>query len=72
MSRIVWRGSGEVMSWQQFGFVAGFLFVALWAVTGIGWALGALVVGAIGFGIGRVFDGKVDIGALAERFTPDR
>lgn len=60
------------MSGQQFGFVAGFAFVALWAVAGIGWALGALVLGAVGFGIGRVIDGKVDIGALADRFTPDR
>lgn len=60
------------MSWQQFGYGAGFLFVALWAVAGFGWALGALVLGAVGFGIGRLFDGKVDVGAFAERFTPDR
>lgn len=58
------------MSWQQFGFVAGFLFVALWSLAGIGAALGALVVGVIGFSIGRVFDGDVNIGELIERFTP--
>jgi|GEM_PF-4336967 len=58
------------MTWQQFGFLAGFLFVALWALAGIGAALGALVVGAVGFYIGRVFDGEVNLGALVDRFTP--
>lgn len=58
------------MSWQQFGFLVGFLFVAVWAVGGIGYALGALVLGAIGFYIGRVFDGDVNLNELADRFTP--
>ncbi|GAA4917756.1 hypothetical protein LX16_3847 [Stackebrandtia albiflava] len=57
------------MSWQQFGFLAGFLFVALWAVAGFGAALGALIVGGIGFYIGRVLDGHADIGDLVERFS---
>lgn len=62
---------GGHMSWQQFGFVVGFLFVALWALAGIGAAIGALVVGAAGFYIGRILDGRVDVGELVERFTPE-
>ncbi|MEV0649062.1 hypothetical protein AB0I28_27790 [Phytomonospora sp. NPDC050363] len=58
------------MSQQQFGFLAGFLFVGLWAVAGIGPAIGALIVGAIGFFIGRVLDGNVDVADLVGRFTP--
>lgn len=58
------------MSWQQFGFLAGFLFVAVWALAGIGAALGALAVGAVGFYIGRVLDGNVNLTELVERFTP--
>ncbi|MFD0556641.1 small integral membrane protein DUF2273 [Stackebrandtia endophytica] len=58
------------MSWQQFGFLAGFVFAALWALAGFGPALGALVLGAIGFYIGRVFDGKVNVEELVDRFSP--
>jgi hypothetical protein len=57
------------MSWQQFGFLVGFLFVGLWAVAGPGAALGALLLGAVGFFIGRVLDGNVNVGELVDRFT---
>lgn len=57
------------MSWQQFGYFTGFLFIALWAVAGVGAALGALIVGAIGFYIGRVLDGNVNVGELVDRFS---
>lgn len=57
------------MSWQKFGFFAGFLFVALWALAGIGPAIGALVMGAAGFYVGRVLDGKAKVDDLVDRIT---
>ncbi|CAM3338398.1 hypothetical protein [Stackebrandtia soli] len=59
------------MSWQQFGFIVGFAFVALWALAGPGPALGALLLGAIGLYIGRVLDGKVNVAALVDRLGQD-
>ena len=70
MGAYSWLSGETHMSWQQFGFFAGFLFVALWSLAGVGAALGALIVGLICFYIGRVLDGDVNVGEIVERFTP--
>ncbi len=63
------RINGGVMSRQQFGFLAGFLVVGLWAVAGFAAAAAAVLVGLAGFFIARVLDGEVNIGEIADRFT---
>ncbi|MGY0234174.1 hypothetical protein [Longispora urticae] len=56
------------MSRQQFGFLVGFLTVAVWAVAGFGAAVAAVAVGAAGWFVGRVLDGQVDVADLVDRF----
>jgi uncharacterized membrane protein len=60
------------MSWRQFGFLVGFLIAwLLWAASF--WvALGAVLLGLIGYTVARVLEGDLELGELAERFTSSR
>jgi hypothetical protein len=54
------------MSRRQFGYFAGFLFVALAWAASLWVALGAVLVGLIGYAAGRFLDGDLDPGQLGE------
>ncbi|MEE6263260.1 hypothetical protein [Plantactinospora sonchi] len=60
------------MSRQQFGFVAGFLIAAVWAIAGFGAAAGALLAGLVGWLVVRVIDGDITVGGLADRASASR
>ncbi|MFE9693810.1 hypothetical protein [Micromonospora sp. NPDC005806] len=60
------------MTRQQFGFLAGFLLVAVWALGGAGAAAAATLAGLVGWLLVRVLDGAVTVPGLADRVTADR
>ena len=60
------------MTRQQFGFLAGFLLVAVWALGGAGAAAAATLAGLAGFLVARVLDGDVSVAGLADRVGPTR
>jgi hypothetical protein len=60
------------MSRQQFGFIAGFLVAAVWAVAGFGAAAGAVLAGLVGWLVVRVLDGDVTVAGLADRAGASR
>jgi hypothetical protein len=66
------------MSRRQFGFLAGFLFAALAWAASFWVALGAVLVGLIGYVAGRALDGDLELdrlgelGELADRVTSAR
>ncbi|SCG67990.1 hypothetical protein [Micromonospora inositola] len=60
------------MTRQQFGFLAGFLLVAVWALGGPGAAGAATLAGLVGWLLVRVLDGDVTLAGLADRATPPR
>ncbi|MFD2765030.1 hypothetical protein [Micromonospora eburnea] len=55
------------MTRQQFGFLAGFLLVAVWALGGIGAAAAAALAGLVGWLLVRVLDGDVTAPGFADR-----
>ncbi|MFC0505838.1 hypothetical protein [Micromonospora costi] len=55
------------MSRQQFGFLAGFLLVAVWAAAGPGAAGLAVLAGLVGWLVVRVLDGDVAVTGLGDR-----
>jgi hypothetical protein len=60
------------MSRPQFGFLAGFLGVAVWALAG-GWATAlAVLVGLLGWLIVRVLDGDLAVTGLGDRSESSR
>ncbi len=60
------------MTRQQFGFLAGFLLVAVWALGGAGAAAAATLAGLVGWVLVRVVDGDVTVPGLADRVSTDR
>ncbi|HSO54870.1 MAG TPA: hypothetical protein VL330_19520 [Actinomycetes bacterium] len=58
------------MTRRQFGYLAGFLFAWLGWVASFWVALGAVVIGLIGYGAARVLEGDLDLAGLSERFGP--
>ncbi|MGK5740878.1 hypothetical protein [Micromonospora sp. URMC 103] len=55
------------MSRQQFGFLAGFLVVAVWAAAGAGAAGLAVLAGLAGWLVVRVLDGDLAVTGLGDR-----
>ncbi|MFJ8578037.1 hypothetical protein [Micromonospora sp. NPDC093277] len=55
------------MTRQQFGFLAGFLLVAVLALGGIGAAAAAALAGLVGWLLIRVVDGDVTASGFADR-----
>jgi uncharacterized membrane protein len=60
------------MSRRQFGYLVGFLITWLWVDAGFLFALSAVVAGLIGYGIGCLLEGDVDLGRLVDRFSASR
>ncbi|KAB1938982.1 hypothetical protein F8271_17645 [Micromonospora sp. ALFpr18c] len=60
------------MSRQQFGFLAGFLVVSVWALAGPGTAGLAVLAGLLGWLVVRVLDGDVAVTGLGDRVGPRR
>ena len=60
------------MSTRQFGFLIGFLFVALIAVASFWVALFALVAGVVGYLVARALEGDLELSDLTERFGAGR
>ncbi|MFG1841404.1 hypothetical protein ACGFH8_23635 [Micromonospora sp. NPDC049175] len=60
------------MSRQQFGFLAGFLAVAVWALASIGVAALAVLAGLLGWLVVRVLDGDLTVTGLGDRHTDPR
>ncbi|MEU7611344.1 hypothetical protein [Micromonospora sp. NPDC049204] len=60
------------MSRQQFGFLAGFLAVAVWALAGIGVAALAVLAGLLGWLVVRVLDGDLTVTGLGDRHPHPR
>jgi hypothetical protein len=58
------------MTRRQFGYLAGFLFAWLGWAASFWVALGAVVIGLIGYGAARVLEGDLDLAELSERFGP--
>ncbi|MEV4203055.1 hypothetical protein [Micromonospora globbae] len=55
------------MSRQQFGFLAGFLVVAVWAAAGLRVAALAVLAGLVGWIVVRVLDGAPATTGLGDR-----
>jgi hypothetical protein len=63
-----YRAGREVtMSRQQFGFLAGFLAVAVWALAGVGVTALAVLAGLLGWLVVRVLDGDLAVTGLGDR-----
>ncbi|MFG2054605.1 hypothetical protein ACGFI9_11310 [Micromonospora sp. NPDC048930] len=60
------------MTRQQFGFLAGFLLVAVWALGGAGAAAAATLAGLVGWLLVRAVDGDATVPGLADRVGADR
>ncbi|MEU2610042.1 hypothetical protein ABZ570_00400 [Micromonospora sp. NPDC007271] len=60
------------MTRQQFGYLAGFLLVAVWALGGAGAAVAAAFAGLVGWSLVRVLDGAVTVPGFADRAPADR
>jgi hypothetical protein len=60
------------MARQQFGFLAGFLLVAAWALGGPGVAAAATLAGVAGWLLVRVVDGDATVPGLADRVNAGR
>ncbi|MEU8261803.1 hypothetical protein AB0C02_14430 [Micromonospora sp. NPDC048999] len=60
------------MTRQQFGFLAGFLLVVVWALGGAGAAAAAALAGLVGWLLVRVLDGDVNAPGFADRGTDRR
>jgi uncharacterized membrane protein len=57
------------MSRRQYGFLVGFLIAWLWMSAGFLAAVGAVVAGVIGYWVGRVVEGDVDLHEWTDRFS---
>ncbi|MFU8851236.1 hypothetical protein ACNAW0_09675 [Micromonospora sp. SL1-18] len=55
------------MTRQQFGFLAGFLLVAVWLLGGAGAAAAATLAGLAGWLLVRALDGDVTVPGFADR-----
>ncbi|MFC3502230.1 hypothetical protein ACFOOK_14825 [Micromonospora krabiensis] len=60
------------MSRQQFGFLAGFLVVAVWVTAGIATAGLAVLAGLFGWLVARVLDGDLAVTGLGDRVRAPR
>jgi hypothetical protein len=60
------------MTKAQFGFAAGFAFVALWAVTGFLIALGAVVAGLLVVGVVGLLEGRWSADEMVGRLSGQR
>ena len=49
------------MSSAKYGALIMVLITLVWAIGGVWWALLAVVLGAVGAGVGAVIDGRIDI-----------
>ena len=57
------------MSRRQFGYLVGFLAAWLLWAAGFWVALGAILLGVLGYGVARVLDGDFDLGDVVERLS---
>ena len=60
------------MNRRQFGYLAGFLFAWLGWAASFWVALGAVVIGLIGYGAARLLEGDLDLGDLSELIRPQQ
>lgn len=60
------------MTRQRFGYLAGFLLVAVWALGGAGAAAAATLAGLVGWLLVRALDGDAAVPGLADRAPAER
>jgi hypothetical protein len=60
------------MNRSHFGFLAGFLIAAVWAIAGFGFAAAAVLAGLFGWFLVKVLDGEFTVAGLSDRTAANR